>query len=99
MQMSGRLRGRCRVSKVWHPVQSGNRMTGSSGGIDLSADTVTTCSGVQIADAEVSRIPRSNFHSEARQPRQKRPGLSYRLSPICHSAATDVVMLRVVCCG
>ena len=33
-------------------------MTGSYGGIDLSADAIATCSGMQIADAEVSRIPR-----------------------------------------
>jgi hypothetical protein len=62
--MSGRLRGRCRVSKVLHPAQPRKRMTGSSGGIDLSADVIATCSGVQIADAEVSRIPRFVSHTK-----------------------------------
>lgn len=55
-------------------------MTGSSGAIGLSPDAIATCSGVQIADAEVSRIPRFGLLQKAQQPRLKRAGLSYRVT-------------------
>ncbi|KAJ4990652.1 hypothetical protein SVAN01_03883 [Stagonosporopsis vannaccii] len=46
------------------PAPPGKRTTGLSGAIGLSANAIARCSGLQIADAEVSRIPRFFFHTK-----------------------------------
>lgn len=83
--------------KMLHPVQPGRRMTGSYDSIGLSADTIATCSGMQIADAEVSRIPR--FISLTRSTAATAEEGRVVVSNSCNTLTIEVIELKMVYCG